>query len=250
MLTLPNEPRSGDYQRVSKQREKSPVGCSIQQPRCHIERQQCLHRQRGAAKTRKRARGQSLHLKCLRPVYLFLTDSIQQRRGNPAYEQELPNVLFASAGILPGHPHLDMMTIRVLNQSFWLKSLTAKQWCLAGNASTLPLLPNNSPHMLQLPTWRVGEGDCVCQTSSHRQTWYKRLCDCRADTPEYSLIDPRGTQTGTPRILSVPNCHATRRTRAGILPGCREAEVGFEPRTFRSVNSRSNHLGRLAPIHL
>ncbi|KER28290.1 hypothetical protein T265_04824 [Opisthorchis viverrini] len=37
-------------------------------------------------------------------------------------------------------------------------------------------------------------------------------------------------------------------TRAGILPGCpsldrgsREAEVGFEPRTFRTVNSRSNH---------
>ncbi|KER27956.1 hypothetical protein T265_05081 [Opisthorchis viverrini] len=42
-------------------------------------------------------------------------------------------------------------------------------------------------------------------------------------------------------------------TRAGILPGCpsldrgsREAEVGFEPRTFRSVNLRSNHLGHLA----
>ncbi|KER33312.1 hypothetical protein T265_00809 [Opisthorchis viverrini] len=44
-------------------------------------------------------------------------------------------------------------------------------------------------------------------------------------------------------------------TRAGTLPGCpsldresREAEVGFEPRTFRSVNSRSNHLGHLAHI--
>ncbi|GAA56361.1 hypothetical protein CLF_110705 [Clonorchis sinensis] len=43
-------------------------------------------------------------------------------------------------------------------------------------------------------------------------------------------------------------------TRAGILPGCpsldrgsREAEVGFETRTFRSVNSRSNHLSHLAP---
>ncbi|KER29999.1 hypothetical protein T265_03481 [Opisthorchis viverrini] len=76
--------------------------------------------------------------------------------------------------------------------------------------------------------------------------------------------------------LSVPNCHATRRkhedwdtarlpkprqstnrvinpharasTRAGIRPGCpsldresREAEVGFEPRTFRSSNLRSYH---------
>ncbi|KER20449.1 hypothetical protein T265_11011 [Opisthorchis viverrini] len=46
-------------------------------------------------------------------------------------------------------------------------------------------------------------------------------------------------------------------TRAGILPGCpsldrgsREAEVGFEPQTFRSVNSRSNHLGYLAPTWL
>ncbi|KER32055.1 hypothetical protein T265_01832 [Opisthorchis viverrini] len=44
-------------------------------------------------------------------------------------------------------------------------------------------------------------------------------------------------------------------TRAGILPGCpsldrgsREAGVGFEPRTFQSVNSRSNHLGRLTPL--
>ncbi|KER22533.1 hypothetical protein T265_09398 [Opisthorchis viverrini] len=43
-------------------------------------------------------------------------------------------------------------------------------------------------------------------------------------------------------------------TRARILPGCpsldrgsRVAEVEFEPRTFRSVNSRSNHLGHLAP---
>ncbi|KER27436.1 hypothetical protein T265_05539 [Opisthorchis viverrini] len=46
-------------------------------------------------------------------------------------------------------------------------------------------------------------------------------------------------------------------TWAEILPGCpsldrgsREAEVGFEPRTFRSVNSRSNHLGHLAPQEL
>ncbi|KAG5447088.1 hypothetical protein CSKR_108814 [Clonorchis sinensis] len=42
--------------------------------------------------------------------------------------------------------------------------------------------------------------------------------------------------------------------RCGILPGCpslnkrsQEAGIGFEPRTFRSVNSRSNHLGNLAP---
>ncbi|KAG5452707.1 hypothetical protein CSKR_102135 [Clonorchis sinensis] len=32
-----------------------------------------------------------------------------------------------TAGILSARPHLDRRTIRVLNQSFWLKSLTAKQ---------------------------------------------------------------------------------------------------------------------------
>ncbi|KAG5445498.1 hypothetical protein CSKR_100985, partial [Clonorchis sinensis] len=44
-------------------------------------------------------------------------------------------------------------------------------------------------------------------------------------------------------------------TRAEILPGCpslnrgsREAEVGFEPQTLQSVNSRSNHLSHLAPL--
>ncbi|KER23995.1 hypothetical protein T265_08240 [Opisthorchis viverrini] len=56
--------------------------------------------------------------------------------------------------------------------------------------------------------------------------------------------------------LSVPNCHATRSKHEGWdtarLPkprhrGSREAEVGFEPRTFRPVNLRSNHLGHLAP---
>ncbi|KER26596.1 hypothetical protein T265_13967, partial [Opisthorchis viverrini] len=45
-------------------------------------------------------------------------------------------------------------------------------------------------------------------------------------------------------------------TGAGILPGYpsldrgnREAEVRFEPRTFRSVDSCSNHLGYLVPIY-
>ncbi|KAG5441921.1 hypothetical protein CSKR_106366, partial [Clonorchis sinensis] len=47
-----------------------------------------------------------------------------------------------------------------------------------------------------------------------------------------------------------------RSTRAEILPGCpslyrgsREAKVGFEPQTFRSVDSRSNHLSDLARIY-
>ncbi|KER24390.1 hypothetical protein T265_07947 [Opisthorchis viverrini] len=43
-------------------------------------------------------------------------------------------------------------------------------------------------------------------------------------------------------------------TRSGIVPGCksldsrsREVEVGFEPRTFRSINPRPNLLNHLAP---
>ncbi|KAG5443411.1 hypothetical protein CSKR_109938 [Clonorchis sinensis] len=52
-----------------------------------------------------------------------------------------------AAGILPGRPHLDRRTIRVLNQSLWLKSLTARQRCLAGNANALLFLRNNSPHV-------------------------------------------------------------------------------------------------------
>ncbi|KAG5441065.1 hypothetical protein CSKR_105653 [Clonorchis sinensis] len=59
------------------------------------------------------------------------------------------------AGILPGRPHLDSRTIRVLNQSLWLRSLTARQRCWAGNASTLPFLRITSPHMFQPPTWRA-----------------------------------------------------------------------------------------------
>ncbi|KAG5453908.1 hypothetical protein CSKR_111430 [Clonorchis sinensis] len=49
--------------------------------------------------------------------------------------------------ILSGRPHLDRRTIRVLNQSLWLKSLTARQRCLAGNANALLFLRNNSPHV-------------------------------------------------------------------------------------------------------
>ncbi|KAG5444463.1 hypothetical protein CSKR_101861 [Clonorchis sinensis] len=51
------------------------------------------------------------------------------------------------AGILLGRSHLDRRTIRVLNQSLWLKSLTARQRCLAGNANALLFLRNNSPHV-------------------------------------------------------------------------------------------------------
>ncbi|GAA49996.1 RNA-binding protein 39 [Clonorchis sinensis] len=56
--------------------------------------------------------------------------------------------------------------------------------------------------------------------------------------------------------LPVPSCHANRGKHEGWdtarLPkprqGSREAEVGFEPRTFRSVHSRCNQLHHLAPV--
>ncbi|KAG5452358.1 hypothetical protein CSKR_105216 [Clonorchis sinensis] len=51
------------------------------------------------------------------------------------------------ARILSGRPHLDRRTIRVLNKNLWLKSLTARQQCLAGNANALLFLRNKSPHV-------------------------------------------------------------------------------------------------------
>ncbi|KAG5453343.1 hypothetical protein CSKR_109357 [Clonorchis sinensis] len=59
------------------------------------------------------------------------------------------------ARIMSGRPHLDRRTIRVLNQSLWLKSLTARQRCLAGNANALPFLRHIFRHMFQPPSWRA-----------------------------------------------------------------------------------------------
>ncbi|KAG5446839.1 hypothetical protein CSKR_112407 [Clonorchis sinensis] len=50
-------------------------------------------------------------------------------------------------GILSGRSHLDRRTIRVFDQSLWLKSLTSRQRCLAGNANVIPFLRNMSPHV-------------------------------------------------------------------------------------------------------
>ncbi|KER20313.1 hypothetical protein T265_11120 [Opisthorchis viverrini] len=61
------------------------------------------------------------------------------------------------------------------------------------------------------------------------------------------------SQESSPMLAgsSSDDCHAIRRSHEGWdtsrspeprQGGSREAEVGFEPRTFRSVNSRSNHL--------
>ncbi|KAG5455047.1 hypothetical protein CSKR_100956 [Clonorchis sinensis] len=77
-----------------------------------------------------------------------------------------------------------------------------------------------------------------------------------------ALVRPSGGMAARHRKAVAPfRCLAAMPpegcTRARILPGCpsldrgsRKAEVGFEPRTFRSVNSRSNHLGHLAPSQI
>ncbi|KER30887.1 hypothetical protein T265_02812 [Opisthorchis viverrini] len=103
-------------------------------------------------------------------------------------------------------------TIRVLNQSLWLKSLTARQRCLAGNANALPFLRNKSPHV---PTPNL---------------------DDQPGMRDSKQLPKKSFSCST---LSVLNCHAIRRK-----PGCpsldrgsREAEIGFEPQIIRQINS-------------
>ncbi|KAG5446624.1 hypothetical protein CSKR_112416 [Clonorchis sinensis] len=55
-------------------------------------------------------------------------------------------------------PQLDRRTIRVLNQGFWLKSLTARQRCLAANANGSPFLRNKSAHV---PTPNLEDQEAV-----------------------------------------------------------------------------------------
>ncbi|KAG5444895.1 hypothetical protein CSKR_103592 [Clonorchis sinensis] len=61
-------------------------------------------------------------------------------------------------GILSERPHRDRRTITVLSQSLWLKSLTARQRCLAGNANSFPVLRNKSPHV---PTLKLEDQETV-----------------------------------------------------------------------------------------
>ncbi|KAG5451311.1 hypothetical protein CSKR_112993 [Clonorchis sinensis] len=89
------------------------------------------------------------------------------------------------ARILSGRPHLDRRTIRVLNQSLWLKSLTARQRCLAGNANALLFLRNNSPHA---PTPNLEDQETVFVRPLAIDQPGMRLCECRRDTPQYSSM--------------------------------------------------------------
>ncbi|KAG5446785.1 hypothetical protein CSKR_105544, partial [Clonorchis sinensis] len=48
--------------------------------------------------------------------------------------------LMTWTGILPGYSDIDWRRIRVIDQNFWLKSLTSRERCLAGNVNTRPFL--------------------------------------------------------------------------------------------------------------
>ncbi|KER23322.1 hypothetical protein T265_08768 [Opisthorchis viverrini] len=74
---------------------------------------------------------------------------------------------------------------------------------------------------------------------------------------QYTLLFSKNRGRSKVSFISVPSCHPTRKgKRVRILPDSpsldresREAEVGSEPRTLRSVNSQSNHLVHLAFQH-
>ncbi|KER28826.1 hypothetical protein T265_04432 [Opisthorchis viverrini] len=70
--------------------------------------------------------------------------ALSSANDGPAYVTHVPtNALLVLDTFFNGNRR----TIRVLNQSLWLKSLTARQRCLAGNANALPFLRNKSPHV-------------------------------------------------------------------------------------------------------
>ncbi|KAG5442937.1 hypothetical protein CSKR_104780 [Clonorchis sinensis] len=79
-------------------------------------------------------------------------------------------------------PHLDRRTIRVLNQSLWLKSLIARQQCLAGNANALPFLWNKPPHV---PTPNLEDQETVFVRPLTIDQPGMSFCEwgCTGDTP-------------------------------------------------------------------
>ncbi|KER33740.1 hypothetical protein T265_12532 [Opisthorchis viverrini] len=89
---------------------------------------------------------------------------------------------------------------------------------------------------------------------------FKTECslDMRMDGPaqsnQHEFTDNQSVVTPFRCLAAMPREGSTR---AGMLPGCpsldrgsREAEVGPEPQTFRSVNSRSTHPSHLAPVRI
>ncbi|KAG5452994.1 hypothetical protein CSKR_110357, partial [Clonorchis sinensis] len=101
------------------------------------------------------------------------------------------------AGILSWYPYLDRRTIRVLNQSLWLKSLTARQRCLAGNANALPFLRNRLPYV---PTPNLEDQETVF------------IRPLAIDQPG---MKDSVSVAGTPQVAEVrkPSHHAKRLTR-------------------------------------
>ncbi|KAG5441528.1 hypothetical protein CSKR_109759 [Clonorchis sinensis] len=140
----------------------------------------------------------------------------------------------------------------------WLKSLEreyADRKVRGSNptsASRLPLSRLGQPGSLSTLVLPLGSmaarhrKDVTAERLFFSNSFFDRTTECLAQFRRRSAVAPFRYLTAMPP----EGC-----TRAGILPGFsslakrnREAEVGFEPRTFRSVNSRSNHLDHLAQL--
>ncbi|KER24980.1 hypothetical protein T265_07487 [Opisthorchis viverrini] len=126
--------------------------------------------------------------------------------------------------------------------------------------TVLDLCTNLSPPACsgQLPTpypQIIGERNCGsynhCTTSSRLLQLMLLMIQSshQSDTEEHhgAEIYTNFTLSETP-IRNRTSMPPEGSTKAGIPPGCpsldrggREADVGLEPRTFQSINSRSNH---------
>ncbi|KAG5454321.1 hypothetical protein CSKR_109227, partial [Clonorchis sinensis] len=92
----------------------------------------------------------------------------------------------------------------------------------------------------------------LVRCSRYRSVFFLKETTHKVSESDTVNLDTNGSAVTPFRCLATTPPEGS--TRAGILTGCpsldrgsREAEVGFEPRTFRSVNSRSNHLSHRVP---
>ncbi|KER26817.1 hypothetical protein T265_13932, partial [Opisthorchis viverrini] len=116
---------------------------------------------------------------------------------------------------------------------------------------------NNSRYLLPLNTSKLScekSSTCASLTRSSAETFACSGVRIQVrPTCDGGIVVARSPRMSAPFrcLAAIPHEGGTR---AGILRECpdldrgsREAEVGFEPRTLWSVNSRSNHLDHLAP---
>ncbi|KER27862.1 LOW QUALITY PROTEIN: hypothetical protein T265_13696 [Opisthorchis viverrini] len=153
---------------------------------------------------------------------------------------------------------------RVVVELSACQTQTAKSVSNAACRAPAPWLSLQPGAFLDIEMNRTHWSDCETQLCSPRVTHLYFSCcsalginmlvlasdwDC-----VISPISGRKNRSAVARFRCLTAMPPKGSTRAGILPGCprldrgsREAEVGFEPRTSRSVNSLSNYFGHLSP---